>query len=181
MLIDQEEMSRRLNSAKNLANVLGVPGVPGVPGKVKDKDDKTKVIEIEKQKNEPAIRNTKLRTIIGALALQGEPIAQIAKDFKVTPQQIKSARDSKVPAVSEPRDRIIERVRDIALDKLMMSMNLLTEDRLQGANVKDIASVAGQMSRVIEKLSPREATNNTQLVIYAPQIRAESQFRSIDV
>ncbi len=172
MQISAEEMKRRLNSSKNLANKIGTCA---------PKSQNVKVVEIQKPKNEPVIKNEVLRTIIGSLASQGESVKNITQEFGVTTQQVMSARETKVPTIAVPRQEINDRVRELALDKLMQCLGLMTPEKMENADLKTLAIVASNMSRVVEKVSPKESANTTQLVIYAPQIKSVDKYTVIDV
>lgn len=172
MQINQEELSRRLSSSKNIVNKFST--------KPKTKQD-VKILPISPKRNEPAIKDNLLRTIIGSLALQGEPVKEIAKEFKVTPQQVASARVTRVPAVAIPRKNSLDNVRELALEKLLLSLGLMTQEKFENADLKTLSIVAANAARIVEKLSPKEVNNSSQLIIYAPEIRSSDRYKVIDV
>lgn len=192
MQISKAELARRLNSGKNIINKFSPGGnqksgnpshqqaeIPSdLPMPNLYDEDTGKVIEISKP-NTPRINDSVLNTIIGSLAKQGEPIGQIASEFGLSKEQILSSRQATAsPQVVASH----ERIKEIALDKLMLSLQLMTSDKFDNADLKTLSNTAANMSRVIEKLTPKDTTASlSQLIIYAPQIRPESGYKIIDV
>jgi DNA-binding CsgD family transcriptional regulator len=173
MQIDAQELERRLNSPKNLVNTVLVPS-PAAAG--------IKVIPQEPRKNTPQVTDRETRILAGALAAQGESCSLVARELGLTEQQVHSAKYSQKPEIKEPIRNITERVRDLAIEKLMLAMGLMTEEKFDGVPLKDLSLIAANMSRVVEKMSARDAvTNNFQLHIYAPQQRTESHYKTVDI
>ncbi len=187
MVITPEEMNRRLNSGKNLQNKLNnKTSMPAfefpIPDATASVEPQVKVIEIPTKTNAPQIKDDVLRSVIGSLASQGESVKQIAKDFNVTPNQVISAKNSPKPEIKDAIRDSMSRVKELALDKLMLSLNLMTPDKFDAADLKTLSIVSSNMSRVIDKLTPRDAnSSNTQLIVYAPQMKDESKYKVIDV
>jgi hypothetical protein len=79
-------------------------------------------------------------------------------------------------------DNAIERVRELALDKLMESLGLLTEEKVKKSTARDISVVAANMSRVVENVTPKQVGGNVQLVLYAPnRVANESDFAIVEI
>lgn len=190
MQISKAELARRLNSGKNIINKFAPANPTGAQKPTKSEipsdlpmpnlydEDTGKVIEISKP-NSPRIADSVLNTIIGSLAKQGEPISQIASEFGLSKEQILSSRQApNTPQVQASH----EKIKELALDKLMLSLQLMTADKFDNADIKTLSNTAANMSRVIEKLTPKEAgASLSQLIIYAPQIKPESGYKVIDV
>lgn len=169
MQIDEAELRRRLNSNNNLARE-SLPEPPKIPS--------VEIIHPEKTPQTPQVKSQSLRTIAGILAHQA-PAPQVARELGLTKNQVISAKHSSViaPAVKAG----VDRVRELALDKLMLSLGLMTEEKLDNASLKDLSIVAANMSRVVEKTSPKESSENIKLVIYAPTLRSEKSYGEIEV
>lgn len=82
--------------------------------------------------------------------------------------------------VNEKKGKII----DTTLDRLLDSVNLLGPDNLGKKKGSILAGVAAKLAGVVERVegrTERQTGQNFQLVVFAPQIRSESQFKVIDV
>ena len=205
MQITQAEFERRLSSQKNLANSLSRPNnskqnqsnkklsapnghadshadsnsQSAATQKSGDQQPKIAVISQPQAVRRPAVPPA-IRTTAAILAESGEPIAEIAKQFQMTPGQVQAARNS--PILKQNIDRGVERIRDLALDKLMMALGLMTEDKFQNADLKDLSSTAANLSRVYERTGQRlEQQTNIQLIVYAPEQKPMSGYKVIDV
>lgn len=165
MVISKEELQRRLNSQKNFQAVLDqrVPQKPVV--KVQPKPKQVQAV--------PAPRDA--RIVAGALAATGVPQKTIAREFGLTTNQVQKAQ--KLPEVRST----VERVKEIALDKLMASLNLMTEDKFENSSLKDLSAVAANLSRVVERTTPQENNTTLQLIVYAPEQKTERSYKVLDV
>lgn len=163
MFIDRAELERRLKSEKNLSNQL-------------------KVRQEQPRVNTPQVKEPEKRALIGALSAQGVKTKEICENFDVTPQQVRSARKSPKEEVQNRIEDSLNSVRELALDKMLMALGLMTEDKFENANLKDLTAATANLSRVVERTNPREsATSGVQLIIYAPQQKSEQEFKTIDV
>lgn len=179
MEISQEELQRRLNSRKNLTNSLKGTGdrtstLPQSPSG--SKSSNPVVVPLHKDRAEQKPREA--RALAGILAAQGEPVSEVARLMQMTPNQVRTATKSpKLPEVTST----VEKVREIALDKVMTALNLMTEDKFENASLKDLSMVASNVSKIIEKTSPKESGPTVQLLVYAPQQREENFYKVLDV
>ena len=161
MFIDKKEADRRLNSPKNLLNRLQGAAAPCVKH------------EPMKKYTPPADKSVKI--LAGVLVGQGERPADVQKMLNLTPSQVRSGTE--LPETKHT----IERVRDLALDKMLIAMGLMTQDKFESASLKDLAAVTGSLSRVIEKTTPREYGPNVQFIVHAPAQKSLGQYLTIDV
>ncbi|SRR5258706_8927296 len=73
-------------------------------------------------------------------------------------------------------------ISDIARGRLSAALSSLTDDKIDGAKARDIASIAKNMSAVIKDMEPAVIQqNNTQVIIYKPRMRDEDEFDIITV
>jgi hypothetical protein len=161
MVINKAEMDRRLNSAKNLANTVARPSITisKLPKRVYT------------NKRDPLTR-----TVTGILSKSGEPSKNIQAAFGMTPSQVQCSRD--LPGVSKG----LEKINDMAIDKMLSAMSCMKEEMFERANLKDLSAVAANMSRVIEKTAPKtEIAANLSLHIYVPEQKDEKHFKTIDI
>ena len=167
MNIDKAELDRRIASTKNVVNRLN-----GKPTTVHKPIEKPNV----RGPNVP----TEVKVVAGALAVQTS-VREASEALDVSMGVVREAKNSSNPEVKQGVSDALERVRDLALDKLMNSLDLMTNEKLNEGSAKDLAVVAANMSRVVEKTSPRAEAANVQLVVYAPQQRQEKQYKVVDV
>jgi hypothetical protein len=166
MIISDEELERRLQSPKNLANLL----------------DRSRICTRVVSSSPPATRApVVVRATAGALAIQSS-VPEVAEEFQLSPNSVREATHSHNPEVKSRVDNAIERVRDLALDKLMESLGLITEEKVKKSTARDISVIAANMSRVVENVTPKQVGGNVQLVLYAPnRVAKESDFTIVEV
>jgi hypothetical protein len=163
MEISQAELERRLNSSKNLANVIQKP--PAQKSVVTPKET-------------PKHIDSTTRTVAAILANSGDK--QTAKDLGLSSTQIKSAQNS-----SKIQNKVsagTERVRELALDKLMSALGLMTEEKFENANLRELSGVARDMSRVVESTTEKVVQDSRlQIIIQAPPQKTEDYYKTLDV
>jgi len=203
MKISNEELLRRLRSSNNLNNILSttslgvntcsipeqaVSSTPSVDNLLQespaqDPSPKENIVEIRstKRKYTPGISQNR-RILAGILASSGEPSTKVARELGITRNQAFHAARTTQAKIAGPRDSSLGRVQELALEKTMLALDLMTPEKFSNADLKELSQVAANMSRVIEKTSPKEnADNTTKLIIYAPEQKKESQYKVIDI
>jgi len=139
-----------------------------------------------------------LRKIIGEESvIHGRASAlQLAKDVGVSPSSvsayakgatstatIKSPVKSILTHINKSRVRAVKR----ASSTLNAALGAITQDKLDYADVKDLSTIAKDMSVIIKNLEPppdkpgEGETKAPAFVIFAPQFRREEQFETITV
>jgi len=128
-----------------------------------------------------------VRDVIGAIG-ELAPYKTVAREFNVSELVVSQAVTGRVggrPATAERLHKIQERrynIEDIALNKLMASLNLLSEDTLSEASVSDLARVSTSMAKVSQMMRDQtQIGSQTNIVVYAPDRRAEDKYKVIDV
>jgi hypothetical protein len=178
MRINQAELERRLQSPNNLTRSL--PGST-VTVYVPDNDNVT----FEKKEPRPYAKEPSLPTetkiLAGSMVRQGLPAKDVADSLSITVGQVNSAKNSKDPRVQAAINYSLERVQELAIDKLMQAMGLMTIEKFETASLKDLSIVSANMSRIIEKTRVQEDGTRIQLVIYAPEMRKQSGYKMLDV
>lgn len=169
MEISQAELERRLSSSKNLAN--------SVPASQPPKINIQPIQPINKPEPKKHL-DPITRTVAAVLKNSGD--LDSLKDLNIKPGQIKSSQNS--PKIAGAVSAGTERVRELALDKLMSALGLMTEEKFENASLRELSGVARDMSRVVESTSEKSAENNRlQIIINAPSQKTEDSYRVIDV
>ena len=170
MEITQAEFERRLNSSKNLAASLPVARSNSAPT--------AKVLPIKQAPKKTLDPVT--RTVAAILANSGDKKSAIASQFNINQSQITSAQNS-----SKIKDRVssgTERVRELALDRTMKALGLMTDDKFADANLRELSAVARDMSRVVESTTEKVVNDSRlQIIIQAPAQKTEDHYKTIDV
>jgi hypothetical protein len=170
LFISESELQRRLNSSKNLTAVVR----PCVSEK---ESHKVQII------HEPMVRQTpdapeEVRKIAATLSGVGEKVVDIAAALNLSPSQVHSA----IKKFDFPNKNSTERLKELALDKTMIALGLMTQEKFENASLKDLSTVAANLSRVMERCSPREIGNNTvQFIVHAPAQKSLGNYEVIDV
>ena len=140
-----------------------------------------------------------LRAIIGEEAvINGRQAAlSLAADFGISPSQVSAYAKGATSTASydSPSKSIISHInksRQRAIKKAQLTLNgalsAITQDKLDYADPKDLASIAKDMTVVIKNLEPPQSpvgessdVKAPQFVIFAPQFRDERTFETITV
>jgi len=163
MILDQEEARRRLNSPRNLLNALPRSSVNFEP--------------LHKTNGRGKAIPQSLKVIAGVLS-KTERTEEITDALEIP----KSALKNKNPEVRSAIEQTTEKIRDLALNKLMASLGLINDDSLSVCGAKDASLVARNLASVAHQLAPRDtAAAGVTLVVYAPQQRQEKYYDVIDV
>lgn len=195
MKITQEELQRRLNSSSNLVNKIRRPSAAGInsPSILKheqqDKQQDNEQDKINKRGNDENNRNNagrkedipnappSLRLVAGILSHAENNSASVARGLNLTPGQVRYA------------DKVIEetltekKVQEIALNRLMDALGLLSLDRIENETPKTVSTIAANLSRIHSNLKPKESgnSNNMNVILYSPKVKNESDFECIEV
>lgn len=121
---------------------------------------------------------------------------QLAKMFDVSPSSV-SAYNNGANSTSSYRkknERLTDhlnkaklRIASKARKALNNTLDNITEDKLQNANLKDLALVAKSMSGVIKDMSPDDTKNGNvnvngpSIIMYNPGFTKEDSFETIDL
>ena len=197
MFLSQEEAERRLNSPENLLNKLApAESNKGKNDEPRGKQDPTyKPADTEKSsetgqlirefptiRGRPSDHEERAREAALRLAAKSDRTGAVGYYISGNEQIIKRASPDSL-AFQKAAERL-EEVRDIALEKLILAVNNMTEDKFKKADLKDLSTVAVNLGRVVEKASPSEsirAGEQTNIVIYAPQLADESRFKAQEI
>ena len=125
----------------------------------------------------------KIRELAG-FAAHFETAKSVGDAFGISPMSAHLAKQSENNL--EVRDAIAERlgvVQDQALTKMLQAMNVISPDKIDKLNVKSARGLIKDMAVVIDrttiKRDPTLVAGN--IVIYAPALRAETNYEVIEV
>lgn len=183
MKVTPQDALRRLNSESNLARLA-------VPSQKEVIQNNVKHVDLVPNRSGSHNLSEATRDAIENLAAIGGHGSQrkLAEVFNISESVVSTAKTGRVggkPANeerAEKRDDRILAVKDIALRKLMESLNLCTEDKLLDMKAKDLGHFAASMSKVVSNFTQSEPTqNNVNVVIYAPEMRDEVKYKTVEI
>lgn len=171
MFITEQQASQRLGNPENIAsNNSPVRPLHNGGRNVGDK-------------NVPSF----IRELAGAAA-HVDTSKNVAAAFDVSQSQVNQYKIGNTspkhhdPALKSAVDSQVTKARDLALDKLMLSLGLLTPDKLEKVNARDASTIAANMARIVEKTTPQQSQGpNLQIIFYAPNVKQEKDYEVITV
>lgn len=193
MILSKEQIEKRLTSEDNIAN------------KVEDhKNDAVVIykdgINNHKGKNGSSNLTENERVAIGVIASVGGD--QLAADlFGVNKSHVNDLKNGNRNISNDNlrirdidlQEKIAERlentklsIQEVAATKLLKSMGLLTEDKLENSSAKELAQVSTQMSQVIRNMNNTNSNKDTskanvKIVVHSPKQSNEDSFDTLEL
>lgn len=203
MYLDEKDVKDRLDDPRNLLNRLKGPEKDKTKdsGPISDESDEptdpekslTPNVVIDKlykggrhkgKNNLPEF----MHVLIGASAnvTSAKETAEVYDVSPIHAHELKHGKTSPVhyhPELKEKINSVTDKCRDEALDKLMISMGLITKKSMDGIKVKEAAFIAEKMASIASKLSGdgKGGRTNINVLIQAPRIKDEAEFEVIEV
>lgn len=195
MYLDESAAGRRLESPRNLANRFGSgsgAAQNSLPGPIKAEVPSTfepKVTETQLQRAGNKEGKKKLpifmRNTVAILTRSGESQASVGREFGITRTAANKIAHGKVKSVDEALvAEKLGQAKDIALDRLTAALLGISDEKLSKLEPEKLSTVAANMSKVIEKMTPGNNGNNGNNIsvhIYSPETRREDLYPSVAV
>lgn len=91
-----------------------------------------------------------------------------------------STLDSSVKTQIE--SRLVD-VKSKAIDKLLSTLDVITDEGVRTLSIKDAADVSSKLAGVIDKTTPRDKSGTAvaQVIVYTPRTKGESEYDVIEV
>lgn len=171
MRLTSEQAEKRLNSEDNLAR-FAVP----------EKEVKEIVIHNAGNTHKPKLPPA-IRTEIAVRSRMGESQKSLAREFGVSQPAISAIERGRTNSDEDKVDETLNKVRDIALNKLMSSLGLISDEKLAQCSPTQLAGIANQISNVVERSLPKSAAGrgDVNLIIYTPEIRDEHKYKVVEI
>ena len=119
---------------------------------------------------------------IGALALQTSP-SEVAEVFHVDEREVKSVIKKPAPDVNQRIEAAKLKVNEVALDRLMGALGLLTPEFIATVEKpRDVAAIVGSLAKTVTAMQPKEKVESTEhkVIFYVPKSEART-YEVIDV
>lgn len=137
-------------------------------------------IELKKVIAEESINGTLASTLASAFSVSESSISAYKNDATSTSSYHQSNEE-----LAKHNDAIRTSILEGARGKLLMALENITEEKLEGAKLRDTASVAKDMSAIIRNLEPSNGNDNNglkqQFIFYAPKEKSEKDFQVIEL
>ena len=180
--ISKDEAEQRLNNKSNTLVKHGTVWL-GSNGHILNGERASNVKKLDD--------NTKL--LVGALA-QIVPHAQVGREFGLNQHRVGQIANGKVDGDREKgyfKDKdfaakledIKSSVTERALNKVMDTLGLVTNEKLEKIPVQEIATVAKDISVIVRNVTGNDVSrpNVAQVILFAPNTRKEESYESIEV
>ena len=176
MLLNEATAQERLNSPRNLANRFALNSAPSNVTEITMKGKGGARVPIP-----PFIKTT---AAILTRSGQSTQVA-VADAFgftKVGAHHIDKG-DRPTGIDEEKVEHAVAPIRNLALEKLAGSLMGMKQEKMDTLGVKDLSTVAANMSRVVEKLTPKTEAqgNNININIFTPEPRKEAAYETVSV
>jgi hypothetical protein len=112
----------------------------------------------------------------------GESYSDVARSQETTASVVRNIDIGRTKVDKLAVEEKVKGVQDVALLKLMQSLDLIDETKLSKLGAKDLGNFASSMSKVISNTTQKDDNEaKVQIHIYAPELRSESSFKTIEV
>lgn len=193
-----EQTRERLNSKENIVNRFGrnvvtVPPVdlPSIPSEVVQEiptniptDSPIETIALKQPGNVSKPKLTKKqKNEIALRARSGETQTTLAQEFGVSQSAIGEIEQGRTKVDENFVQTRLDKIADVAMTKLLDSLGYMTPEKMEKAKVKELSGIAADMSRVVSNLRANEDEQGPKIVvqIYAPELKKEGSYQTIDV
>jgi predicted transcriptional regulator len=171
MVVDDEDFELEIARSVNAAQVVQMPS---------------------KGRNGAAATPDSLRQLIAADAIEGNGSAQeIARAYGVSESSVSAYKNGATSTTNynngngELKDFVDgkrEKIKGRAQNKLLLALKHITDEKLKEAKVSDLSTIAANMSRVIDKTTPKtESVVNNNIVFYSPKQISKENYETVDV
>lgn len=183
MLYTEEQVETILTNPKNLVNQFE-KNISSSTLEVKDKEYSSRGIS----------RTTEERVLIGTIARAGlGTVQEVADAFGVGHESVENYKMGRTTRVSEPlykphpelEERIVKNldiVQERAVDVLLRSLGVITDEKLAKASAKDASSIAANASKIVQNCAPQIAQDNRiQVIMYAPKQKELKDYQTVEI
>lgn len=128
------------------------------------------------------------RELMGTLVRLGSTQTQVADAFGTSTNPVHRAVTGEFKKekdeITSRIENTVNKVVDSALNKLVLSLDALNEEDLEGMRPKDLTAVSANLSKVVSNLRGRTdkgELNHAQLIVYAPTQVLENHYDTVEL
>lgn len=192
-IITEDQLNKELG---RLVPKVDVEIINKIDEAIKDSNFKriepAKVVDIKRGRGMVLEVPESLRALVAEEAIVYGHTQKIADQFGISKSSVDAYKNGATSTASynqpdnslgESNKTIREAISDQARSRLSSALEQITDDKLIGCKVKDVASIAKDMSVIVKNMEPQGPVNqqNTQVIIYKPRMRDEDEFDIITV
>jgi len=133
-----------------------------------------------------------LRKVIATEAITNGNTQNISEAFGISKSSVDAYKNGATSCatynspdhdLANHNNQVKENIASSARSKLMIALGEITSDKVAGAKIKDIASIAKDLSGVVKNMEPAASinVNNNQVIVYRPKLQDEDQYDVITV
>jgi len=157
------------------------------------KKPEIKEIELVKGRGNTNAVPESLRKIVAEESISGTTAKELAKVFDISQSSISAYKKgaTSTSTINNPKAELLDHVNNIkdnlslkARGRLIKAIDSITDDKLANGKLKDVSSVARDMSTVMANLDRQNNEGGVkidQVVIYKPRMREEEDYEQISV
>ena len=151
-----------------------------------------KVVDIKRGRGNQLEIPNEIRALVAEEVISGARAKDVSQIFGISQSSISAYKhdatstasyDNPNQSLKKANDSVRDVISDRARSKLMCALDAITDENIGLAKVKDIASIAKDMSVIVKNMEENAPTNqnNTQVIIFKPRMRDEDEFDIITV
>jgi predicted transcriptional regulator len=190
-ILTDEQLNKELGITISKINQVDINRIESELDKAPVRDP-VKVVDIKRGRGNQLEIPHEIRALISEEVINGAKAKDVARTFGVSESSISAYKHDATSTTTyhEPdeslkksNDGIRDQITDKARGRLMSALDAITDENISNAKVKDIASIAKDMSVIVKNMEPTVPVNqnNTQVIIYKPRMRDEDEFDVITV
>jgi hypothetical protein len=128
---------------------------------------------------------TGLQIVARSLIAQGVSEKDVTRELNVPARETHA--NSKDDKYIKERSRLsIEKIHELALNRTMIALGLMTEDKLESASLKELSQTTTSLAKVLSATAPREESekesgSSVHFHVHAPEIRDVKSYKVVDV
>jgi hypothetical protein len=199
MLIDNEELSKLLDSPHNLVRAREMDKSTRQSARIKfptADEDKCAIAPLHNggRRHGDTNLDSETRAIIGAEA-QVETLSKVAETHGVSLHHAHELANGMISTAQGVDAKLVEDINkkletphELALQKLTKVLLAIPDDAKSLGTIKpkDLTGMAGQLAKVAENMAPLKheddsALKDCKLIVYAPTIRQENKYETVQV
>jgi hypothetical protein len=170
MIVDDEEFELELKRSQQVAEIVQLPA---------------------KGRNGAKATPDSIRKLVANEMLDGGSAREVAAAFNISESSVSAYKNGAASTTTyhEPNkslgdfvDKKKNKIKGRAENRLLMALKHITDEKLAEAKVIELSTIAANMSRVVEKVSPKEQTVvNNNIVFYSPKQISKENYDIVDV
>lgn len=186
MILTKEQLQLRVESPDNFLNldqsntVVELKKYQGANGGRHNKDDFSREEQLTIGVLDKTIGSHMTSEVMGVSVGYASSLGNGKVSHKDGNEEFKNQLDKRL-------GKIIEKSQEVAAERLLSSLGLITDDKLVNASAKDLSTISANLSKVSLNLKPSQDKNSNlngpkvNIVLFQPKIAKEEEFNIIEV